>query len=93
MVFSCFAVYVLANNIRVVPYLLSSCMAAHSFLYTAYKFGVLDDSCIIKINHTRSFDPFPNHQPFPIIGQSSNKLFMHVCPIPMCAFCAVARIA
>ena len=45
MVFICFAVYVLANNTRVVPYF-KSCMVA--WRYTASKFGILDDFCVIK---------------------------------------------
>ena len=91
MVFSCFAVCVLANNTRVVPYF-ESCMAACILiLNTASKFGILDDFCEITNIFTRSFDPFPNNQPFIKIGKSS-KLFMHNCPISMCASCAIAHI-
>ena len=61
--------------------------------YTASKFDILDDFCVIKkILFTRSFDPYHNNQPFIKIGKSS-KLFMQDCPIPMCAFCTVAWFA
>ena len=52
MVFSSFAVSVLANNTRVVPYF-ESCKNN-----TASKFGILDDFCVIKRFLSDPFDLF-----------------------------------
>ena len=77
MVFSCFAVYnILVNNTGVghtqqLKYGTTHVLFAST--NTAYNYGILDEICVIK-----------NNQPFIKIGKSS-KLFVHDCPIPMCA--------
>ena len=70
MVFSCFAVYVLANNTPGWP-----------IFWVVYGRQIFQDN----------FDPSPTNQLCIKIGKSS-KLFMHDCPVPMCASCAVAYI-
>ena len=92
MVFICFVVYVLGNNTRVVPYCYCRVWSPVILIYTASKFGILDDFCVKKRFLQVHFDPFHNNQPCIKIGKSS-KLFMHDCPIPMCASCAVEHIA
>ena len=51
-------------------------------MYTASKFGILDDFCVIEIFLQDIFKPFPNNQPYIKFGKSS-KLFMHDYPIPI----------
>ena len=59
---------------------------SHSYIYTASKFDILDDFCVIKRFLQDHFDPVHDNQPCFKIRKSS-KLFMHDCRIPMCASC------
>ena len=62
------------------------------YIYTASKFGILYDFCVIKKMFTQYFDPSHNNQHCIKIVKSS-KSFMHDFPIPMCASCAVEHNA
>ena len=61
-------------------------------IYTASKFVILDDFCVIKKIFTRSFDPFPNNQPFIKIRKIQHVVYArlpysYVCVLRRCAHC------